>query len=102
MAYDSFIGARAPKFDDRVWDCQCARCGSSVVSEECWECFGEGYFELSGDNPDATELCDVCDGTGGLLVCCSSEEWCAEHPLPGRPEEARGLFEWFAIPEAAS
>lgn len=72
-------------------DAQCARCGSSVASLECWNCGGEGYTHHDcGEDccccryPENNVPCDVCHGQGGRLRCISSPEWCEANPMPGR------------------
>ena len=70
-------------------DCQCARCGSSCVWVNCWNCGGEGEVQRYDDMTlggliEEYETCHHCRGTGGWHVCCSSPEWCEANPLPDR------------------
>lgn len=97
------IIAGHPPNDGRDWDAQCARCGSGVTSEDCWDC--DGYGEREHDcgedtccclEPDG-EPCERCRSTGQILVCISDADWCAEHPLPGREALIRGEPEWFVV-----
>lgn len=87
--------------DGKQWDCQCARCGSSVDYEHCDEC-EDGYdgHDCGEDcccclHPEENMICDRCDGNGGWCRCMSSPEWCEANALPGRENTERGLFEWF-------
>ena len=92
-------------YDGRTWDCQCARCGSSVESEPCGACAGEGITapgELYEQDPlwydvDDYETCSQCGGQGAYLFCISSPEWCEANPLPGRENIKRGQIEWFTL-----
>lgn len=75
----------------------CARCGSSVVWEECTECGGDGYadHECGEDtccclNPEDNVPCDCCRGDGGWYLCLSSADWCNANPLPGCEQVKRG------------
>ena len=96
-----------PPRDGKEYDCQCARCGSSCDSQDCWNCEdgslgsdccddlchgGECIHGDSGFIP-----CDVCRGHGHWFSCLSSPEWCEANPLPGRENIARGKIEWFCI-----
>jgi hypothetical protein len=52
----------------------CDVCGCELESEDCWQCFGEGWFDLYEDNPveyepGDEEPCNICDGTGRLSYC---------------------------------
>jgi hypothetical protein len=100
---DTFIGENAPK-DGREWDCQCARCGSSMFSESCGSCGGDGYFECYEDDPlwyspGDTKPCDACRGEGGFLFCGSDDgsEWCKNHPNEERENIAPSTPEWFTF-----
>jgi hypothetical protein len=85
--------------DGREWDCQCARCGSSMHFIDCDNCGGEGWIEDDdwqaefGDGWD----CDWCRGTGGHWQCLSGAEWCEAHPNEGREDVKRGTVEWFTF-----
>lgn len=80
-------------------DCQCARCGSSVDSEECDACNCEDGCIWDDDDEDAQdwEPCPICDGAGVWHRCMSSPEWCQANPIPGREDVPRGKIEWFTI-----
>lgn len=97
---ETLIGAHPPP-DGREWDCQCARCGSSVDSERCPECNGEGeYDDSEGDGEwslPVTRECGECDGRGHFFRCLSSAEWCEKHPLAGRENVGRGEVEWYTF-----
>ena len=95
---DTFIGDLPPS-DGRDWDLQCARCGSSVVREDCESCDGEGRFDAYEEDPincdpGDEEPCRACGGSGSFRVCVSSPEWCEANSLPGRIHQ-RGVIEWF-------
>lgn len=98
------IIATGPPKDGRQWDCQCARCGSSMSTVECQNCGGDGYthHECGEDvccclYPEDNVACDICHGDGGFLVCVSSETWCQLNPLPGREKTERDTPEWFCV-----
>jgi hypothetical protein len=94
----SVIGGKCPS-DGRYWDCQCARCGSSVMFNECDNCGGEGWIEdddwqaYEGDGHN----CYWCNGVGGHFACVSSVEYCEGHPKKGREDITRGTIEWFTF-----
>jgi hypothetical protein len=102
---DTFIGDNHPQ-DGRQWDCQCARCGSSLEWEPCGACGGEGItapgelYELDPlwYSPDDYSECHQCGGDAAYQFCVSSPEWCEAHPIIGRESIASGTPEWFAIP----
>lgn len=53
---------------------RCSICNAEKEPEECWQCFGEGYFDLYEMNPiefepSETETCDECHGTGWYWQC---------------------------------
>jgi len=103
----TFIGAfpQAQVLTGRRWDCQCARCGSSLYWEQCGRCGGEGITapgELFEEDPlwydqEAYEACHQCDGEGSWPLCCSGYDWCLFNPLPGRIEIPSGTPEWFEV-----
>ena len=98
---DSIIAASPPN-DGREWDAQCARCGSSVVHVQCYDCWWDGFC---GDDDDPflprAIRCGACNGAGGWPACCSDAEWCNAHPLPGRESVERGAVEWFVVREVS-
>src|SRR5262245_45461496 len=84
-------------------DCQCARCGSSILTEHCEYC-EDGYegHDCGEDccaclYPEDNVPCQYCDGTGIWHTCASSSEWCQANPLPGRETVKRGQLEWFLV-----
>ena len=97
-----FIGRSHPR-DGRQWDCQCARCGSSMDSESCGRCGGEGTTgpgELYEEDPlwydpDDYAPCHECGGEGAWMLCISSHKYCINNPLPGRGKIPRHTPEWF-------
>lgn len=97
--------ANDPPRDGRQWECQCARCGSSLEWVTCDRCGGEGTTapgELYEEDPlwydqDAYEPCRDCNGESSWPRCLSSYEWCLFHPLPGRIEIEPSTAEWFPI-----
>ena len=102
---ESHIGRHHPE-DGRNWDCQCARCGSSMEFEECQNCGGEGVdgHECGEDtccclHPEDNVTCDICHGEGTFPTCLSGHVWCQTHPLPGRENASRGTVEWFTFDE---
>jgi hypothetical protein len=98
MAAETVIAAHPPN-DGRDYDCQCARCGSSVSSERCASCDGTGYVDLDQPGYDEGGLvtCDECFGVPVFHACLSSPEWCQSHPRPGRENVERGEIEWYVI-----
>ena len=100
----SVVGASHPQ-DGREWDCQCARCGSSLEWHECSACGGEGITgpgELYEQDPlwydqDDYETCHQCGGEASFPSCLSSEEWCKNHPIKGRENIDSGTPEWFVV-----
>jgi hypothetical protein len=102
MSVTKIIG-KCPR-DGREWDCQCARCGSSMAFEDCDNCGGEGFIEdddWQADPGDGWD-CDWCRGSGGHWVCLSSEQWCDAHPADGRADITRGMVEWFTFDQPPS
>lgn len=101
---DRLIGESHPQ-DGRDWDCQCARCGSSMDSELCGSCGGDGITgpgELYEEDPlwydpDDYENCHQCGGQGAWMLCISSPKYCQTHPLPGRGKIQRHTPEWFTF-----
>lgn len=101
-----YVAAEPPN-DGREWDCQCARCGSSMDWTECWDCGGDGAHDLYDVDPlwydrDATERCATCEGAGGWWTCLSSSAWCNANPMPGSEAVERGAVEWFCIDRPAT
>lgn len=102
MAIETVIADHPPN-DGRDWDCQCARCGSSLMTEHCGQC-EDGYSDHDcGDDtccclyPVLNVPCDLCDGRGFWNVCLSSYEWCQANPLPGREQVPRSKPEWYVV-----
>lgn len=99
----SVIGADQPR-DDWDWDCQCARCGSSLSWKSCEVCGGEGITgpgELYDEDPlwydqDDYEACHQCNGKSSWPICLSSEGWCKANPLEGRERIECSTPEWFS------
>lgn len=97
---DSIVAERPPRDGDE-WDCQCARCGSSVDWTRCDQC-EDGYsYHSCGEDccnclvPVPNVTCDTCHGYSGWHTCLSSPDWCEANPLTGRETVARGQLEWF-------
>lgn len=92
--------------DGRQWECQCARCGSSLAWESCNVCGGEGITgpgELHEEDPlwydpDDYEPCSQCGGVAAWPVCLSTPEWCEANALPGRTGMKCSTPEWFVVP----
>lgn len=85
------------------WDCQCARCGSSLHFEHCNQC-DDGYVGhdcgedcCSCAEPEDNVVCDQCDGRRGWYICTSVAEFCEKNPLPGREDTKRGTIEWYSL-----
>ena len=83
-------------------DEQCARCGSSVIFEDCERCGCEGFVddELEFDYEVMDydiKPCPDCRGRCGYWRCLSTPEWCQAHPLQGREDVARGTIEFFQV-----
>ena len=81
------------------WDCQCARCGSSLDWNECYACCGDGFIEDEFNGESGYSNCCECDGEGFFSCCLSSWKWCKENPLPGRENQAGDVPEWFQVCE---
>lgn len=83
----------------RKWDCQCARCGSSLDFELCDHCGGDGYYEEDDDEWFGTfyDDCPGCRGKGSFPVCLSSRKYCEANPLEGRESISSGTPEWFTF-----
>ena len=70
------------KMIDTPWGKEpvCAKCGSDVMWEECWNCIdGFTHHECGEDvccciDPQPNVVCDICNGDGGWYVCheCNS------------------------------
>lgn len=98
------IGNDPPR-DGRDWECQCARCGSSLDWISCEACGGEGITgpgELYEDDPlwydvDDYEPCHQCGGQASWPSCLSGPEWCNANPLSGREAVKRDTPEWFVV-----
>lgn len=105
MKPKNVIGGDQPDHQHE-WECQCARCGSSLDFEQCEHCGGEGVdgHECGEDcccclNPEDNIPCDVCGGIGGWWKCLSSRWWCSTNPLPGREKIEPSTPEWFVVEE---
>jgi len=71
------------KLIDTPWgkEAMCAKCGSSVMWKECWNCRdGYSHHDCGEDtcccrDPLPNVVCDICDGEGGWYVCinCNSK-----------------------------
>jgi hypothetical protein len=89
--------------DGRHWECQCARCGSSLHRERCTACEDGLDGHDCGDDscccldPEPNRLCGTCGGHEGWWVCLSDAAWCEANPLPGREDVKRGLPEFFPM-----
>jgi hypothetical protein len=100
MNTEPYIGPRPPN-DGKQYDCQCARCGSSVLTERCDQCEDGFDGHDCGEDcccclyPEDNMVCQYCDGAGFWRQCLSSPEWCQANPLPGRKDVERGEVEWF-------
>lgn len=96
-----------PLNDGTEEHCQCARCGSSVTFEDCYNCSDGFTGHDCGEDccccayPEDNVPCDICGGHGGWAQCCSSSEWCNANPIPGREAIERGKVEWFSLQERA-
>lgn len=88
-----------PDVEGYEWDCQCARCGSSVGRNICPECGGDGYAYQGSDEDHQDEPCRTCNGYGGQWVCMSEAAFCLANPLPGKAHIERGQIEWYPIKE---
>lgn len=106
---DTHIGLNHPQ-DGREWDCQCARCGSTLTWESCGACGGDGCTapgELYEQDPlwydmDDIQVCHECGGEAWFPNCISSPEYCEGNPIVGRESIPRHTPEWFALPERKS
>lgn len=106
---NSVIADNHPQ-DGREWDCQCARCGSSVHWEPCGACGGEGISgpgELYDQDPlwydeDDYSTCHQCGGEASWGICISPPEWCEANPAKGRENIKRGEIEWFTFDKLAA
>jgi hypothetical protein len=109
VSKESVIGGSQPDYK-REWDVQCARCGSTIVREDCAMCGGDGVdgHDCGEDccmcvDPEDNIRCDFCRGEGSYWLCLSSFDHCQAHPMPGRENVNRSTVEWFSItaPEVA-
>jgi hypothetical protein len=99
---DSYIGASPPR-DGRDWDCQCARCGSSMQRMSCSDC-EDGFVDHDcGEDccccadPEPNVVCGTCGGECGWWECLSGYGWCMAHPRPGREQVEPGTPEWYPL-----
>lgn len=99
----SIIGPDHPH-DGRQWDCQCARCGSSLAFERCEMCGGDGLdgHDCGEDScccmdPEPNLTCDACRGRGSFPQCCSTAEFCKSNPQPGREAIKPSTPEWYVV-----
>ncbi len=88
--------------DGKEYDAQCARCGSSLSWEDCWNCGGEGTEIANyGDDDEGDEYeyvdCEECAGFGTHPVCLSGDDWCRAHPIAGRQDVEPSTPEWFEV-----
>lgn len=70
----------------------CQHCGSPLEWESCWQCMGEGSFDLYEEDPvwylpGATETCQTCEGAGGYLACPTVERHRERAATPAAPPE---------------
>lgn len=101
---ETFIGNNPPN-DGFEYDCQCARCGSSLAWEPCSACGGEGITapgELYEQDPlwyspDDYHHCHQCGGEASFPICMSGFDWCLFNPNPGRIEIEPHTPEWFRM-----
>lgn len=94
-----YLAEPGPATPTTEWECQCARCGSSMDWQDCSECGGEGEMhEGMGTGESEWFRCENCKGRGGWNRCLSTLEWCERHPMPGREDvEVRWAAEFFPI-----
>lgn len=93
------IGGRQPDHY-RDWECQCARCGSTLDFEPCTRCGGQGYLENGQDEDGQWEdddRCEECLGRATFPVCMSGDEYCQANPIKGRESIQRNTPEWFTF-----
>lgn len=102
------LSGPAPPADGRDWDCQCARCGSSLDFERCDICGGDGVdgHDCGDDScccldPEDNITCDTCGGSGSWPRCFSTPAWCQANPLPGRENIEPSTPEWYTLPDIA-
>jgi len=100
--YETVISTCQPA-DGRKWDCQCARCGSSVEWEQCPNCEdGYSHHDCGDDccccaDPEPNVRCHWCGGMGGWLACIAPPRSCQANPRPGREKVDCGAIEWFCL-----
>lgn len=80
-------GLDAPAEDDYTAR-HCTICGSFMDWVDCWQCGGDGEFDLYDEDPinyapgAEYEPCDACKGKGGYYECASlPHEEGAKEPL---------------------
>ena len=91
--------------DGREWEVQCARCGSSLDFDPCFQCGGSGFDDHDcGDDccccadPDDDVQCEACGGRGSYPVCASEHSgWCKANPKPGRENTPVSTPEWYTF-----
>lgn len=57
----------------------CPKCGNEYEFVTCWNCDGEGQFDLYeedpiNESPGTFETCDECDGEGEIEYCHQCNE----------------------------
>lgn len=63
--------------DDSDEDRYCTICGGLLEWVDCWQCGGDGEFDLYDEDPlnfspgEEYENCDVCGGEGGYWDCAN-------------------------------
>lgn len=67
-------GGDRPLGVDYEYPPACVICGTELEWFECWQCLGDGDFDLYEDDPlsyapGQRECCDECGGSGGWMGC---------------------------------